>query len=102
MSAHPALQTMLRGQQAAVAGRAPLIGTTVEYESDPKRPGRTAVRITAATRDEAQAEITRCMNSAENMGNSFAQFTAPQQKIDRSWQSLGEVIISQPADRVAD
>lgn len=101
MSAHPALQTMLRGQQAAVAGRAPPIGTTVEYESDPKRLGRTAIRITAASKDEAQAEIARCMNSAENMGNSFAQFTAPQQKIDRSWQSLGEVIVSQTSQQVA-
>lgn len=97
MSAHPALQTMLRGQQAAVAARQP-VGTSVEYQSDPAWPGRTAITIIAATRAAVQHEISRCMLSAENMGNSFCQFLNPGMLRDGTWSSRGEVVVEQTSD----
>lgn len=102
MSAHPALATMLRGQQAAVAARRH-IETSVEYQSDASRPGRTAVTIIGPSRAAVQAEITRCMTAAENMGNSFCQFLHPMIARDGTgiWSSRGEVVVEVIDDQVA-
>lgn len=93
MSAHPALNTMLRGAVAALEARQAM-PTTVEYESDPRQPGRTAIRITGPSSGAVQAQITYCMNAAENMRNSAATFTAPVRAIE-GWMALGEVIVTE-------
>lgn len=93
MSAHPALHSMLEGQIVALEARRKA-ETSVEYVADDRQPGRTAVAISGPSKAGVQAEITRCMERAENMGNSFAQFTAPRMQRDGSWLSLGEIVVS--------
>lgn len=93
MAAHPAFQTMLQGQIVALEAHR-RAQTAVEYVSDPEHRGRTAVTISGPSKAGVQAEITRCMEAAENMGNSAATFLNPTMQRDGSWRSIGEVIIA--------
>jgi hypothetical protein len=93
MAAHPALQTMLTGQIVALEAHRRAL-TAVEYVSDPDHAGRTAVTISGPSKAGVQAEITRCMERAESMGNSAASFLNPRMQRDGSWRSVGEVIIA--------
>jgi hypothetical protein len=74
--------------------------TTVEHEADPKRPGRTAYRITSHCRAEVQAEIDRLtdtVDAAFGGAPGMAQFTHPVQLGDRTWRSLGHVVVMEAA-----
>ena len=83
---HIAITDMLRGQEAARRATA-----HVEWETDPKTPGRTAYRITGATRDGVQGAIDVRMSEAEN-GDGRAQFIGPH-RCDGGWMALGEVVL---------
>jgi hypothetical protein len=88
MSAHPlaAITDMLRGQEAVRRATA-----TVEWETDPRTPGRTAYRITGATRDVVQGAIDARMTAAEN-GDGRANFIGPHRD-ENGWVALGEVVL---------
>ncbi len=100
MTTHPAIATMLRGQQAALAGRVPPVEPKVEYQPDVSEPGRTVVTIIGPTYAAVQHEITRCMNAAEDMGNSFCEFLNPMRSSDGAFVSRGVVIVAQPSTEV--
>lgn len=83
---HTIIADMLRGQQAVKRATA-----TVQWETDPKTPGRTAYRITGATRDVVQGAIDARMTEAEN-GDGRAQFIGPH-RFEGGWVALGEVVL---------
>jgi len=83
-----AINDMFRGQEAVRRATA-----QVEWEKDPRVPGRTAYRITGATRDVVQAAITRQMDFAERTDGN-AEFTNPE-RIETGWESVGYVLIPQ-------
>lgn len=81
-----AINDMFRGQEAVRRATA-----HVEWEKDPRAPGRTAYRITGATRDVVQGAITARMNEAED-GGGRAQFIGPH-RFEGGWVALGEVVL---------
>lgn len=83
---HTIISDMIRGQEAVRRATA-----TVEWETDPKLPGRTAYRITGATRDVVQGAIDMRMVEAEN-GNGRSLFIGPN-RYDGGWVALGEVVL---------
>lgn len=66
----------------------------VEAEADPRTPGRTAYRITAATRRAVQGAIDARMIEAEDAGG-FAKFIGPHPVDGGVFGALGEIIIPQ-------
>jgi len=86
---HTAIADILRGQESVRRATA-----HIEWQADPATPGRTAYRITGATRDVVQNAISARMEAAERLdGNS--EFTHPERIID-GWLSLGYVLLPQP------
>lgn len=96
MQLHRDLATMLRGQQAALTACKP-VETSVECEADPKVPGRTAIRISGATREAVQAEINFFTRAADANGAPpmFLRFIGPA-RVENGWGALGEIIVRQP------
>jgi hypothetical protein len=79
------LADLVRGQQAVYDATA-----WVEYEHDPKVPGRTGYRITGKTPEIVQSAIDGRMAQAERTGR-MAEFTHPRRGADGQFVSLGHI-----------
>ena len=88
--AHDAIETMLRQQVAALA--ICHSQTRVEYESDPDREGRTAIRIAAPDRASVQFQLDKLMALVDRDGG-FANFIGPY-RMNGGYAALGEVVIT--------
>ena len=88
--AHEAIETMLRQQVAALA--ICRSQTQVEYESDPKLEGRTAIKIVAPDRASVQFQMDKLFALVDRDGG-FANFVGPH-RAGSGWRALGEVVVN--------
>lgn len=63
--------------------------TIINYESDPRKRGRTAVKIVGATAPDVQEAINRVMRAAENMCGK-SEFIGP----SRIWPNTGRYFVA--------
>lgn len=64
--------------------------TLVEYEDDPKMPGRTAIRISGPSREHVQHHIDLATNWVERIGG-YARFIGPA-RIPGGFAAMGEAL----------
>ncbi len=98
MSIPAGLQELFHRINAEIASQEAIrkATATVEAERDPRMPGRTAYRITGASRAVVTAAIEARINEAHDRGG-FANFIGPHwSSYRRCFVALGESILSAP------